>query len=324
MIEPLASLRGDFVIVDLGSAHARHLLRHHRDLAPAITLVELDTFPGVSPDTLPLHRHVVLNQGIAGQPGPRRFKERRFAEASSFLDPVPALVRDYALEGYMATERELDCDCLTLAALLAGQNLDHVDLLKTDLEGLDFEVLASAPDIVRQTLAIQCELRFQPFFQGEPHFHQVTAFLHDAGLDLVWLRPQVWKYAVPGRDFVRDGRVVWADAIFFLRPDRVPELADARTPHAWIKQILIARILGLYNHAEHLLATCEPRLDTPVARELRRLIRPPTRADFLLANWISRLPGGWPLLGLLRRFFLRGYHATALYRDRVIGVPDSR
>ena len=51
--------------------------------------------------------------------------------------------------------------------------------------------VASAPEIVGQALCVQSELRFQPFFHGEPHFHEVAAYLTGLGFELVFLRPEL-------------------------------------------------------------------------------------------------------------------------------------
>jgi hypothetical protein len=320
--ETLQQLAGELVILDLGSAHSRGLLARFPELAAAAVLVEVDAQGTTTETAHEFHRRVVLRQAVAGQAGRRLFKRRAFPEASSFLDPDPDLVRAYGLGDYFELVGTEDFECVPVAHLLAAQAIERVDLLKTDLEGLDFEVLQSAPELVRQALCVQCELRFQPFFQGEPPFHVVVAYLDGLGLDLVWLRPQVWKYATSHRSQQRRGRLVWADAVFLLRPDLVRAQAGVPVWKALAKQVILARLLGLENQAEYLYAAARSELPEVVRAELSHWLAPRFDPIALAATGVRALPGGWMLLEAARRACRAGYRWAGLYKDRVVGMLD--
>ncbi len=319
MIETLQQLKGDFVLLDLGSAHSGNLLSASPELASAVTLVEVDPQAPTADGTV-CHRRICLPRAVAGTPGPRTFKHRAFPEGSSFLDPRPDLLRDYGLERYFDLVREEEIECETLPGLLAAQGIPRVDLFKTDLEGLDFEVIRSAPDLVRAALVLQCELRFQPFFEGEAEFTEVTGHLRQQGFELIWIRPQIWKYATPGRDQARAGRLVWADACFFLSPSGVRKLDLGWK--AFAKQILLAKLLGLENYAEHLYAGYQSSFTPSIRQEIGAWVRPRPALGRRLARGIRGLPGGWMLLSVTRRFFLRCARQAALFKDPVIGHLD--
>jgi len=206
--------------------------------------------------------------------------------------------------------------------VLADHGVNRVDLFKTDLEGMDYEVLASAPRLVEQALCVQSELRFQPFYQGEPYFHEVAGYLTSLGLDLVALRPATWKYATAHRAVERDGRTVWADSIFFLSPKEVQERFGNEAWKSFAKQIILARLLGLTNFAEHLYEQTSGQFPEAVRRELSRFVQPAFNLPRSILAHINKLPLGWMAIGALRRLFRYGYKTTAIYRNDLVTASD--
>lgn len=315
MTRTLAQLKGDFVVLDLGSAHADGLYRQRPGFAEAITLIEIDAQLDSSGAGPANPNRICLGKAVAGHAGRRSFKLRKFPECSSFLEPKHDLIAAYGLESYFIEAKTLQFECETIGELLKQRRIERVDFFKTDLEGLDLEVLSSAPDLVRNALCIQSELRFQPFYEGEPAFHEVSAFLDDHGFELVSLRPQIWKYATPSRPFQRDGRTVWADSIFFLREEEVHRRFGAGAWKPMAKQIILARLLGLSNYAEHLLMRNESAFAEDVRTELAAFSRPDFSLSARVASALNRLPLGWGILGLGRRFFGNAFRAFSVYRD---------
>jgi hypothetical protein len=290
MIETARWLAGDFILCDLGSANALDL-PGLRPLRAAITLVELDAIGAGQTSNSGYLRKVALQKAISGQPGPRVFHRRQFPPSSSFLKFKPELTAAYGLQSLYAPAGDLELECETLASLLSGQGLAHIDFLKTDLEGLDFEVMASAPEITGRSLVIQSELRFQPLYAGEPDFFAVGTYLRGLEFEMITLRPEVWKYATPRRDQQRDGRLVWADAVFFLRPAAVERLFGEAAPRALLKQVVLAQSLGLSNYAEFLFEGVRARLPALVAAEMAGYLRQSSWARRLV-NAMAAWPAG--------------------------------
>lgn len=320
LVQTLQWLDNGLVILDLGAAHSTLLFRRFPELRPAVTLIEVDAREAGGRAAAAFRRVIPLRRAVAGAAGRRRFYRRKFPECSSFLEPRQEVVRAYGLEPYFELEAAVELECATLGQVLQAAGVPRVDFLKTDLEGLDFEVLSSAPEIIRQALGVQSELRFQPVFVGEPRFHEVAAYLDGLGLDLVALPTEVWKYRTPHRRDVRDGRTVWADAVFFLRADAVRERFGAAAGQAFARQVVLARLLGLPNYAEALLLEHQALLPEAVRSELRRWLAPGWHPGRWLARQVARLPGGWMLLGAARRVCGAAYEAAALFKDEVIGI----
>lgn len=322
MRETVNRLKGDFVVLDLGSAHTLGVLKEAPELTRAITLVEVDALLGeTAPPVTGLNR-ISLRQAVAGKRGRRVFKQRKFPACSSFLEPIPELVEAYGLQDYFIEVKATELECETIAEMLGQHGIKRVDLFKTDLEGVDFEVLASAPELVQQALCVQSELRLQPFYRGEPYLHEVVGYLAGLGLELVSLRPAVWKYATAHRAVQRDGRTVWADAVFFLKTECV---RNRFRPEAWkgfAKQIILARLLGLGNFAEFLQQQTASEFPAPIGGELARFVRPGFSLPRFIVGQMNKLPLGWAALAAARRFFRYGYQATAVYQDGVVGIAD--
>jgi hypothetical protein len=222
-------------------------------------------------------------------------------------------------------ERTLEIECETLASVLGAYNIRRIDFLKTDLEGLDYEVLSSAPDIVRQSLVIQSEMRFQPLYVGEPDFTTIASYLASLGFELITLRPEVWKYATRQRNLMRDGRMVWADAIFFNSATKLTSLFQDHAPLAFVKQIILAQALGLHNYAEYLFEQTQAQLPAHIQVELAGYLAREVGMPRLLIQVLNKLagiPGGGRVVWSLRRSSLALARALTYHRNlRHIAAP---
>lgn len=318
MQETLNQIGRDFVVLDLGAAHSDTVIRGTPWLGQALTIVEVDLQGEEASGGGEEFRRIRLRKGVAGSEGRRFFQKRRFAECSSFLDPKRELLRDYGIENYFDEVERTAVDCEPVSRLLKQHGIERVDLFKTDLEGLDFEVLASAPDLVGASLCVQCELRFQPIYEGEASFCEAVTFLAGLGFELVWMNPVVWKYATRHRDLQRDGRYVYADTIFFLEPGKVRQLFGDKAPQAFAKQIILARLLGLENFAEHIFEREIEGFSPPVRGELQAFVRPSFNLVRQGLALLNAMPFGWIAIGGLRRLCKAASSALALYPDRVL------
>jgi FkbM family methyltransferase len=281
----LSSLLADrFVIANFGSSNDRgHELP--AEIRQLITLIEIDANAGSQIAEKHYGRIIRVLKGIAAQSGVRNFYIARCAAASSLLPCDRELVAQYGMEPFLETLETRQVECVTVEDVLQQNNVGRLDFLKTDLEGIDFEVIKSCEPHFDEILAIQAELRFQPFFKGEPHFHEVAGYLAEHGYELVGLNVERWKYNTPYRDRQRKGRAVWADAVFFKTPTRV--MQDASEPSALAKQIILAAMLKHENYAEFLLDQYQALIPEPCAADLKALIavRASSRSEMLSADF---------------------------------------
>jgi hypothetical protein len=317
--QTLKEIEGDFVLLDLGSAHPAGALQRVPEVMAAVTLVEVDLHPNHAQGEGRYFKQIRLCKGVAGTRAKRLFRTRAFPDVSSFLEPKPDLIRAYGLADYFLETAVAEVECEPVTSLLRKEGLTRVDFFKTDLEGLDAEVLMSDSELVGRALCVQCELRFQPFYVGEPVFHVVAAYLADLGLELISMRPAVWKYATSHRAVQRDGRWVWADVLFFLSPSQVQKQFGQHTWKMFAKQIILARLLGLGNYAEHLFCETHSLMPPAIERELSTFVTPSFSLPRSVLATVNRLPAGWMVIGAMRRVFGYLWTTTAIYRDAISG-----
>jgi hypothetical protein len=66
----------------------------------------------------------------------------------------------------------------------AEAGITAVDLLKIDCQGAELRILQGAGDLLRRIRLIYTEVTFEPIYIGGAQFHEVHAYLRNAGFDL--------------------------------------------------------------------------------------------------------------------------------------------
>jgi hypothetical protein len=269
----LTALSGSFVIVNLGAGgDADYNLPS--TLLRTITLIEADAGRQPIGTTNQYHKRHTVHDIIAGDNRPRRFTLRKFWGCSSLYEPREELISLYGLEDYFEAESIQDVVPITLSEIMRNYGLGAIDYLKTDLEGADFEVIKSCEDFLGQILAIKCELRFQPFYHGEPFFHEVVDYLRLRDFELVGLKPAYWKpVTAHGKDH-RDGRVVFADCLFFKSVDAVKRMSKEIVSLAAAKQVIIAVMSSKKCYGEWLIDQYRDILPENWRKEIGSLVIP--------------------------------------------------
>lgn len=239
------------------------------------TLVEIDAADRPAASAGNFERRLTLSDIVAGSSGIREFTTRSFVSVSGLLEPRPELVEKYALQEYFRVVDRKLVRTRTLPSMLAEQGIERIDLLKTDLEGLDLEVLLACGRFLDRAYCVQCELRFEPFFEGEPKFHDAVAELDARGFDLLSLSPETWQPATPYRETLvhhGDGQTAWADCILIRRlsPDDVVGRA---------RQVVLLSGLAQRAVAAYLLGTIAGELPDELSGLLTPLVTPLAAAD---------------------------------------------
>jgi len=284
------ALKDQFTIVNLGCIGDTDY-RLPRNIVRALTVVEVDAEGGAQTQN-PYHRKIQIAAPIAGVAGQHTFIRNSFAGTCSLLRPRSGKVEAFGMGQYFQEIGTVDLACETLPNLLRREKVATLDFLKTDVEGLDSAIIRSCQDYLGKTLCVQCELRFSPFYESEPCFHETVSFLAGYGyevLDIVHI--DRWKYQTPHWKWQLEGRAVWADFLFVLSPEKLTAAFGADLPLAAAKQIILCCALGKKNYGEYLLQRFDRELPEPWKAELRAMTRP---------GW----PGFARLRSSLRHFFM--------------------
>ena len=272
MSELADALKGHFTMVNLGCIGDEDLLLPE-ELAKSLTVVEVD-MEGQAATTDRYYRKISLKIPISGTAGKHTFRRNSFAGSCSLSDPLDGVVKDFGLERYCREIERLEIQCETLPNLIRAQGLEGIDMLKTDVEGADTDIVKSCKDYLGKMLMIQCELRFQPFFKNEPAFHELVSFLAPYGyevLDIIHI--DRWKYQTAHWHWQMQGRAVFGDFLFVLQPERLKDLKEGM-PLAVAKQIILACMMGKRNYGEYLLLKFQSSLPAAWVSELQQLVKP--------------------------------------------------
>jgi FkbM family methyltransferase len=89
----------------------------------------------------------------------------------------------------------------------ADENISRIDILKTDTQGAELDVLIGAGKMLTrdQIRVIQCEVIFRPLYKGQAEFCDIHSFLVERGYHLIGLFNEVR---------VESQRIGWADAAY--------------------------------------------------------------------------------------------------------------
>lgn len=141
------------------------------------------------------------NVGVGAEPGRLALNENSASVMSSFL---PLGEHGW---GEVVTRREVDV--VTLDQFARDQGIAHIDLLKSDTQGFDFQVLQGARGLLEagRISLVFFEYTFSRQYQGIAPFHQAHALLAGAGYEL----------AAFYRPFVERDIISWMDVLFIHR-----------------------------------------------------------------------------------------------------------
>ncbi len=300
-------LNHDFVIVDLGSSFAKQN-KFLKKFSDQITYIEIDALSNSEIGNHGLFKSIRIRKGIHVERGIKQFIERDYLACSSFLEINKDIDDTYGLEDLFREKNRVGIECVTLNDLLSEHQLDHIDFLKVDLEGLDFDILKSIEDRLENVNVIQAEIRFHPIFKGEQHFFEICRYLSDRGFEFInFSCMDEWKLNTSNRKNFRDGRIVWADFVFFrkLKENEVEFSSNL------VKQILVSKSLNFNSYAEYLLERNRHMLNKELYKEMEQQINTFSWSE-LFFNKLFGVIGYSLFIHFVRKFFKYFYNRSRI------------
>ena len=142
------------------------------------------------------------NRGLGASAGQLELIENSTSLMSSFLEPGP--------EYWGEVERRVPVPVTTLDKYCAEQSIERLDILKTDTQGYDLEVLRGSAELLdrHRVRLIYMEISYADVYESGPSLDEVYAFLRGRGFFLV----SFYNFAF------KNGRASWSDALF-VDPD---------------------------------------------------------------------------------------------------------
>ncbi len=117
-------------------------------------------------------RNVYLNPyAVGSKPGILQFNENSDSKLSSFLELGSA--------GRGSIQRKLEVEIVSLDSYCEVQGIEHIELLKSDTQGFEFEVLKGAQSMLGRGAIrfVFIELIFIEMYKNQAKFNEVISFL---------------------------------------------------------------------------------------------------------------------------------------------------
>jgi FkbM family methyltransferase len=142
--------------------------------------------------------------------------------ADSLLHHTDRFLADQPAAAYAA----VSVAGLRLDDLAADEGVDHVDVLKLDVEGAELLALAGAERLLatQSVDALEIEVRVLADYEGQPLLADVVAHLADRGYRL---------FGIHDLAEAPSGQLLWANAVFLS--DRFRDELAEHHPHGWTR-----------------------------------------------------------------------------------------
>ncbi len=127
----------------------------------------------------------VIEAALSEGGGPATFEINSYPDASSLLPIDPRNSTWWNRD--LSVARSVVVPTLSLADLLARENLEAIDLLKLDVQGAERRVLSGASEILDRVRVIYTEVFFEPLYREAWLFREMNEFLAAHGFKLCGL-----------------------------------------------------------------------------------------------------------------------------------------
>lgn len=207
----LRLLSPNSVVVDIGANRGQFAL----GILEAISEIKIYSFePGSDAfndlKTLSLTKKQIIpfESAISSKTGKATFHVTESDVGSSLLEPLPDQPSKWLTQIKKTTVNTIRLDDFIQSNFTEKSNR-VIDLLKSDAQGADLEVLLSAGKYLnpKSIGAILVEISFVSFYQSQKPYHEIFSALDKAGYRLAWLYPHR----------AHDEWLWWADALFISK-----------------------------------------------------------------------------------------------------------
>jgi FkbM family methyltransferase len=205
-VRVLAGPRPGLVVADVGANLGQTVSRVLESLpAPVIHSFEPSpsTFAELRRRTAGIADLHLSNCAVGSEPGVLELNENTLPTMSSILENGAGGAGDLRARTPVTVT--------TLDEYCAARSIERLDVVKSDTQGYDLEVLKGAERLFarRSVGFVLVEVIFGDLYEGVPRVERIFEFLRKRGFDLV----SFYDFGYQG------GRASWADALFAHRED---------------------------------------------------------------------------------------------------------
>lgn len=158
--------------------------------------------------------NLVFGTALANENGRRTLFLTKGPFASSLMRHNDSLLRRYGTWEWHEPVGEAEVAVDRLDACLASLPDWQPDFIKTDVEGLDLDVLKGGENALRTALGVQVEVAFVERHLGAPFFGDIDSFLRGQGFTLFQLVREHWLRRNGLFGPASRPQLIWGDAIY--------------------------------------------------------------------------------------------------------------
>ena len=159
-------------------------------------------------------RGLVIQKGLAAVVGPRTLRITKSVACSTTLVPNDEVLASYSISpAFDVTAVEI-VECWRYDTLYRNGEVPRPDVIKVDVQGLEYDVLLGFGELLGHCLAVSLESQLYPIYRGQKLFGDIVDLLSRFGL--------VLRRVIPSHHF--DGDIVELDALFTVDKSRESKL----------------------------------------------------------------------------------------------------
>lgn len=209
--------RADPVVID-GGAHLGDMVEKFRALLPRAEFHCFEPDPELAETLLRKFanspRVRVVQAALGDVVGKAKFNINVSRPTNSLLPTAESLQPD--LKQLCELVEQVEVQITTIDEYCRANSIEHVDLIKLDLQGYDYLALKGAITTLGKARVVLVEVLFDEIYKGYHGFPEILNLMLDQGFKL---------HTLCGLHYGRADELLWADAIFVKSPD-----SDIRKP----------------------------------------------------------------------------------------------
>jgi FkbM family methyltransferase len=175
---------------------------------------------------------------------------------SSLYQPNEAFLSRFAgLQELAGLDFSVSMETTTLDQFCEVESIGNIDFLQIDVQGADLDVLRGSANLLsRSVLGVQIEVEFSPLYNEQPLFRDIDQYLDKYGFSLFdLLLTRRTRARSPIRSQLREGQLLWGDAIYFRDLMSGKDFLDIKTPEQILKLACLADVLQFPDYSLELL-----------------------------------------------------------------------
>ncbi len=195
------------IIFDIGARHGG-ITMQYREMYPKAKIYSFEPFPKSYNELLKKivndkENIIPVNLGISDKSGKTNFYVNEHDFTNSLLPSHPS---ETMVDNMTANKTQIEITTTTIDEFAEHNNIDRINILKFDIQGGELKALNGAKKMLSENRIslIYTEVLFMKMYEGQPYYHDISAFLYNHGYELINIF-NPWYI---------DGRLAWADALF--------------------------------------------------------------------------------------------------------------